>query len=573
MTDEPVNAVRDVRLDVAALISARAEWEPHWRDVERMILPRRGRWLTNRKDKQGDYLNRDILDATGTYASRTLTAGLMTGMTSPMRKWFSLRHPRPEVMSKRAVKVWIHEVTEVLRRLMASSNLYRTLPQVYAESSGFGTGAMSQHEGKGRGVFKRNWVSRAYTVGEYAIASDHNGDVSTFVRKSPITAAQIESMFPDSVPNRVDRALKAGQRHVSWELVHYVAPMREPLADKWPEVAGRRFFSLYYLGESLGNHNYGAQYANEPELEVGGYSRFPFNVFRWSLRAGDDWGRGVGMEALPDVKQLQALTRQYQAAVALSVKRPMQAPDSVRESGGVNAVPGGMTYYSDRSRNAAPIQPLYEVDPDHQAVLMVIQDLRQRIDRAFYADLFLASLGEQRSNITAREIEERSQEKLMALGDAYQRAQDELLRPVVENAFRLAVQLDLLPPPPPELQGQELEIQFASILEESIQAIEQVAYDRYAGGLTVFQQLLQRPIEEIDWMKVIDHYTRVSGIDPDVMRDPEAVAQDQRARADAQLQQVQTEQTAQLAGAARDASQVQVSGRNLAELAVDATAN
>lgn len=568
------DAIKRLRTELDQLETARAQWEPHWREIERMILPRRGRWLTTDQDKEGDKLNKDILDATGTYASRTLTAGLMSGMTSPMRRWFSLRHPDPRVMARRDVRNYTHDATLQLRKILSASNLYRTLPQIYEEGSGFGTGAMSLREGSGKGTLARSLLSRAYTVGEYACAVDHEGVVSTFMRRAPMTADQLESKFEtDKLPTRVKDALTAGRRHEFFELQHLVLPNRDEFEEAFPEARGRRWLSIYLVGYSGRNARRGYD-ANEGELEVGGFDRFPFHVFRWSVRPGDVYGRGPGMDALPDVKQLQAMTRQFHKALAKAVDPPLQAPDSIRSGGGaVRTVPGGVNYYQSVGQgNHRPIEPLYVVDPHVREMQAMIADQRMRIEKAFYADLFVTTLGLERSEVTAREIEERSQEKLMMLGDAYQRLQDEILRPVVENGFHLAAKLQVLPPAPPELRGGSLEIEFASILEDAIKTIEMVAYDRFTQSMGAVQQIMGRPVDQVDWDKVVEHYTERADVDPDVLKDARDVKREREAMAEQAAQAEQAEVMERTARAAKDATAAKVGDQNLLEIAAEGNA-
>jgi len=53
--------------------------------------------------------------------------------------------------------------------------------------------------------------------------------------------------------------------------------------------------------------------------------------------------------------------------------------------------------------------------------------VENRIERSFYVDLFLMLANSDRRQITAREIEERHEEKMLMLGPVLQRLNDELL--------------------------------------------------------------------------------------------------------------------------------------------------
>jgi hypothetical protein len=62
-----------------------------------------------------------------------------------------------------------------------------------------------------------------------------------------------------------------------------------------------------------------------------------------------------------------------------------------------------------------------------------------------------------RAAATAREIDERHEEKLLALGPVLERTNDELLDPIVDRAFALMEAAGLIPPPPRSCDGVEAE--------------------------------------------------------------------------------------------------------------------
>lgn len=70
---------------------ALTSWFAHWRELSDHILPRRGAFLRPRsRSDRGGKLNGRLLDNTAMLAARTLSSGLMAGLTSPARPWFRL---------------------------------------------------------------------------------------------------------------------------------------------------------------------------------------------------------------------------------------------------------------------------------------------------------------------------------------------------------------------------------------------------------------------------------------------------------------------------------------------------
>ncbi|WP_404855555.1 portal protein, partial [Escherichia coli] len=127
---------------LAQLKNERTSFEPHWRDLSDFINPRGSRFLVsdvNRDDRR----NTKIVDPTGSMAQRILSSGMMSGITSPARPWFKLATPDPDMMDYGPVKVWLEVVQRRMNEVFNKSNLYQSLPVMYASLGTFGTAAMA----------------------------------------------------------------------------------------------------------------------------------------------------------------------------------------------------------------------------------------------------------------------------------------------------------------------------------------------------------------------------------------------------------------------------------------------
>src|SRR5690606_36540354 len=106
-----------------------------------------------------------------------------------------------------------------------------------------------------------------------------------------------------------------------------------------------------------------------------------------------------------------------------------------------------------------------------------------RIQRAFYEDLFLmiAQSDARRGSqpVTAREIDERHEEKLLALGPVLERTNDELLDPLIDRAYGLMEAAGLIPEPPEELDGVTLKVEYISIMAAAQKLVGVVGQDRF----------------------------------------------------------------------------------------------
>ena len=121
----------------------RTTFDDHYKDISDYLLPRRGRFVKTDRNK-GDKRNDKIIDNEGMMALNTLVAGLMSGVTSPARKWFRFATPDRDMMEFGPVKELLSKVEDMTYEIFAQSNLYQVLPYVYEELGAFGTGAMIQ---------------------------------------------------------------------------------------------------------------------------------------------------------------------------------------------------------------------------------------------------------------------------------------------------------------------------------------------------------------------------------------------------------------------------------------------
>jgi hypothetical protein len=139
------------------------------------------------------------------------------------------------------------------------------------------------------------------------------------------------------------------------------------------------------------------------------------------------------MEALGDVKQLQHGQLRKAQAVDYMVKPPLQIPTAMKNMP-LATLPGGAMYV-DQNHPHGGIRSAFDVKLDVSHQLEDIRDVRERINQTFYVDLFLmlAQAEQGGQPITAREVAEKHEEKLLMLGPVLERLHNELLKPKIDS--------------------------------------------------------------------------------------------------------------------------------------------
>jgi hypothetical protein len=479
------------------LKSERASWYAHWQELTSYILPRNGRYFRQDRDR-GYRRHNNIYDSTGTRALRVLGAGMMSGATSPARQWFRLATPDPELNSYDPVKLWLDDVTKRMQRVFQKSNTYNALHQMYEELGTFGTAAT---------ILLPDYQSVIHhyplTCGEYCISTDAKGRVCTLYREFEMTVSQMVKEFGlEKCSVSVQNMYRTGNLDQWVPVIHAIEPRADRDIGK-RDAKNMPWGSWYFeVGGEEGVF-----------LRESGFQYFPALCPRWSVIGGDIYGNSPGMEALGDIKQLQHEQLRKAQAIDYQTKPPLQVPASMKNRD-VETLPGGVSYYDGQSNG---IKTAFEVNLNLQYLLNDIMDCRERVRGAFYADLFLMLANIPNTRMTATEVAERHEEKLLMLGPVLERLHNELLSPLVDITFTRMVASGALPPAPQELQGMDLNVEFVSMLAQAQRAIGTNAVDRFVGNLGAIARMKPDILDKFDQDQWADVYADMLGVDPSLI--------------------------------------------------------
>ena len=518
----------------AALKNERSSWMPHWREISEVLEPRAGRFLTTDVNR-GEKRHKMIIDNSGTRALRTLAGGMMAGLTSPARPWFRLTTMNPELDESYEVKVWMSQVTSLMQMIFNRSNIYRALHSSYEELGAFGTSATLLLDD-----FENVIHAMPLTIGEYAIATDARGRVDTLYREFRLT---VNAMVREFGYENCSNAVKNMYDRHQWDSWVTVINAIEPREERDPSKADNKnmpYKSVYF--EEGGDEG--------KVLRESGFRSFPALVGRWMVSGGDIYGTSPGMEALGDLRQLQQEQLRKSQAIDYQSNPPILLPSDLKDDASA-IVPGG-TIFVDNTQQAQVVRSAYEVGLNLQFLLPDIQDIRQRIDEAFYKDIFLMLTEQRIDRMTATEVAERHEEKMLMLGPVLDRLNNEMLDPLISLVLERMVQADLLPPIPQELQGMEINVDFISILAQSQKAITTNSVDRFVSNLGVVAQMKPEVMDKFAGDSWVDAYADSLGIDPRYIVSGKQVALVRQQRAEQQQAQQQMAAAQQMASVAKD---------------------
>ena len=455
-------------------------------------------------------------------APRALKSGMMAGVSSPSRPWFKLRTEDPGLADFGRVKDYLNECERRMYAVYQKSNVYASLPKVYDSMGIFGPAFMTIEED-----FDTVIRTRAHPIGTYYLAEGPDGRVNTVYREFDYTVEQLVDRFGvDRVSDHVRSSWERGTNlDDKIKVVHAV----QKNVDRDPrrlDARNKPFTSVYY--EAAGDGEL---------LSESGFDEFPAIAPRWDGTHIDAYGYGPGLIALGDSKGLQVAEKKSLQAIEKQINPPLQAPASL-ERKGIKGVPGGVTYHNDMQGPNSGIRSLYEVRLNIEALEFKERQIENRIKQAFHVDLFLMLANSDRRQITAREIEERHEEKLLMLGPVLESIHDEALDPLHERTFAVMNRKGLLPEPPKELQGEDLKVEYVSMLAQAQKAVETGGIERFAGFVGQLASVKPDVLDKFNEDEAIDSYGTALGVDPKIIRSSEEV-QERRSQRDQQAQAAQ----------------------------------
>lgn len=544
--------------------SDRSSFDQHWQEIANFVQPRRARFTASDRNK-GDKRNQNIINNRAKIAARTLQAGLHSGLTSPARPWFKLTVADRDVAKRDNVKKWLHDVTWRMSEVFNRSNLYQSLPTSYGDLGLFGTAAMALVPDQ-RDVIR----TTAFPIGSYCVGVDSRNMVGQFAREFEYTVLQLVEAYggPEGASIEPGDEVRWDNfsRHVKdlWDTGQY----EKPVTVRWVvarnpqfkpgrlEAKFKRWASVHF---EVGHD--GAELERKT-LRYSGFDNFPVLVPRWEVTGEDAYGTDCpGMTVLGDVKQLQGMERQKGKLLHKAVDPPLRGP-SMLKTQKTSLVPGDITYVDVRE-GMAGLAPIHEVRLEgYQHLVLDVDAVMQRIDSGFFADLFLMlAYSDGRRGlqpITAEEVKERHEEKLLQLGPVLERANKELLDPAIDLTYSMMAERGLVPEPPEEIVGVNLGVEYVSIMAQAQKLVGVVGHDRFLQTILPMAEVLPGVINKLDTNTIVNEYADALGINPNIVVPDEVADQRAQAQAQAAAAQQQAEVMATQAKAAQAAANAPV---------------
>lgn len=442
------------RLD--GLKGERGTWESHWQECCDYVLPRKAQITLQRSP--GDKRTTELFDSTAILDNERMAAGLYSYLCPANKRWFEFQQKRPGPTDE--VKRWFSEATRITYEAIQNSNFSLQAHELFQDLGVTATGCLYVEDGE-----KSQLSFRAYSLPDFWICEDWQGRPDTVYRQFRLTARQAVQQFgEENLGEKIREAARTpAQYAMQFDFVHAVYPRQErdekkldkenmPYASVYIDVTGKRV------------------------VQEGGYQELPYMTPRFSKDPKETYGRGPAIAILPEIKMLNAMKRTIIKNAEKLVDPPLCVPDNDKVSR-VRTTPNALMYCK-----TAPSGQMYKPEPLNIGAridigLDMVQDQREQIHQAFYADLFAMLLEYDGPQMTASEVMARLEEKLTIFAPTYGRLQSELFDPMLHRIFGLLMQAGAFPPPPEELmEDGEYEIVYVSKIALAMKALDVKAF-------------------------------------------------------------------------------------------------
>jgi hypothetical protein len=483
------------------LVVERSPYERDWQQIAAYIRPVRTEFRSIYFDGQLPAQSEPLVtDSTAMVALENFTGGIFGFLSNEANRWLDFRTFDDELNQYQPAKSWLMKATRIVLNSYgpAVSPFYTQVAELYGDTPGFGTGCFfSEYRGEGK------FHDACYSPFDVYFDNNDYNENDCVYRPFWFTYRQAAQKFGvENLPDRV----KKGETDptMRFQFLHVVFPNDGYMPGQWG--IGRFPFADVYVGVD-----------DKAFVKKGGRYEQGYQTPRWA--GTGKYGYGLGRRNLPDAKTinmmdvsvLEAAEWQNHPAILMPDRNSLSTRPAPRKAlyGGLG--PGG--------REAAKfMQPTGNLPITFE----ITNARREQLRDAFFFSL-MQLIG--RTGMTATEIMSRDEEKMRLMGPHLARIQREFLSPNVTQRFSMLWRQGFLPPPPPELQGQQLKIEFVSPMAKAQKSALATGAIRLVDQTLALAQIRPDAADKLNVDRIVDTWQDAFGAPADTIFSDDEVKQ------------------------------------------------
>lgn len=543
---------------------AKSKFDPirgDWIDYCMWAAPNRANWMLSQTP--GQRRNRHIVDGTHILALRSFVAGFMEGNTSATRPWYRCGTADKDLNMFPTVHDWLDRFTTQTLQALQNSNFYHASGQFYYDYGVVNTGSYYIDERENNTLF-----FHVLEPGSYFVLNNAYGEAVIMVREFSMTVKSVVDTYGrkkngswnwENISPRIKKSYQDGNYAQNISVVQIIKENDRFDPNKPQAYMNRKWISYTYeLGGSFGQYyqdgtEFGWNDVKESNtfLEIRATKRKPFIVGR-SYSSSEYGDRGPTTDALGLIKSLNKKAIGKDQALEQMLRPTIQGPSNLKKNYITTAPNAYIPLDAQSIARGKGLSQVFEVNPGIGALIQDVTDMRQQVDRFYYAD-YLLYLSRNPKTRTATETDAIVKEQQLVIGPNLQSLNYTHNVPIVDYVMDFTLDNDpILPPPPEELEGRFLRPEFISVFAQAQRAADIPSIERYLQFVMGVGNIDPRVFDKVNLDKIADIYEDRLYLPAGVNRDDSEVeAIREQAQAMAQ-RQAQMEQLALGAKAAKD---------------------
>jgi hypothetical protein len=514
-----VDKVTEILIGFDKAKADKSPWEGTIEDALKMTVPRK-RGVSS-PEQVGQKFPTDVYDSTAIQANRIMAAGLSAYMINSAQRWFELGTKNRDLMENDGNRAYFAKCQDAMYASFQLSNFYQQAHELFLDLGSVGTGCFYEEEDP-----KTDIRFYARHIREIWIVENEREEVEMVYRRFEFGAWQAVRFFGEkNVGDVILKAIEKKEYKKKFSFLQYVCPRHERNVAK-RDAKNMPYSSTWICLE------------DKRLVKEGGYDEFPYMCPRFYKSSTEAYGYSPAIECLPDILMLNDVKKTAYEAMELAIYPPfLMENDGLMSTLDLRA--GALNYQRNPLSQGEAVKQLTTNNNINYAIELM-KEVKKNVETAFFVDLFL--LLTNNPQMTATEVMERSQEKMLMLSPVLGRLQSEFLNPVIQRTFNILLRRGKIPPPPASLVNVEYEIVYISPLAKAQRAL--ASKDIQEFMLIMGQMLPFAPdiMDGVDTDKARTVIAKAKGIDADVLREKSAIdaIRAQKAKAQQQAQQLQT---------------------------------
>ncbi len=398
----------------------KANWNNSWQLVGRYIHTRK-QDFTGKKPK-GAFLDTEIFDTTAITA-RNRSASALVGMLWAGGKSSVKMLPARDIEEQGYVSDFFNAATERLGEELdhPNSGLGLALNEYANDLVSFGTAGVGVFEGDESAL-----LFRPYSVQTMAVDEGLNGRIDTIFTEFEWEIRRVMQEFPEEMlSEKIRDAISQSRLDEKVKLLNVVQPRATDRKDSI-SVLDAPFLEMWIEIDS------------KHKILESGFFEVPISVGRLEKRIGEVYGRGWGMQAMPDVLMINQVSEDVGQALEKTMDPPLAMfSDSVTGGQEIDTSAKALNVISTptgRLEGGSPVFPLFSVG-DPSGAFVLIEKLEQRISDHFNVDILLDFANQK--EMTLGEAQIRNNLRFMALQGIISRQLAELFNPLISRSIKI----------------------------------------------------------------------------------------------------------------------------------------